>query len=398
VIVSDILYYRWTQWLFNELFKADLAYQKEAEVNFCPSCKTVVADEQVIDGKCERCQSKVERKILKQWFFRITDYADRLLDGHKKIDWSQRVITAQRNWIGKKEGAEITFKIKGVKKEILVFTTRPDTLYGATFLVVAPEYAKENLIKVIPQGQRKVVEEYIQKAFLKGTEETEKEKTGVDTSLVAVNPVNSKEIPIWVSSYVLAGYGSGAIMGVPAHDERDWEFAKKFSLPIVEVIEGGDVEKEAYTGEGKIVNSGEWNARVYPEDYLWILSDIEKRGWGKRAVNYHLRDWLISRQRYWGPPIPLIYCEDCDQKGEGYVVNNQKLLHKDQKDWNPAGWWPDENLPVELPKLSDWKPEGTGKGPLAAHPEFYKTKCPHCGSNAVRETDVSDTFLDSSWY
>ena len=401
VTVSDVDYYRWTQWLFVQLFKSGLAYQKEAEVNFCRSCKTVVADEQVIDGKCERCQSETEKRNLKQWFFRITDYADRLLEGHKQIDWSERVVTAQRNWIGKSEGAEVEFPLKGFSGRIRVFTTRPDTLFGATFLAVSPEYARKNLMEFVSDEKKESVEEYI-KGYINLPKDIEQstEKTGEDTGLKAINPATGEEIPVWVADYVLSGYGSGAIMAVPAHDERDWEFATKFNLPIIEVIAGGEVAKEAYTGDGKIVNSGEWNDKVYPQDYGAILSDIEKKGWGKRETNYHLRDWLISRQRYWGPPIPLVYCEKCAREGKGYLVENKNLLHKDHEDWQAAGWWPveEKDLPVVLPELTDWKPEGNGKGPLASHPEFYETKCPHCGSDSVRETDVSDTFLDSSWY
>jgi len=397
VTVSNPDYYKWTQWIFLNLFKAGLAYLKEAEVNFCPSCKTVVADEQVIDGRCERCDSLVEKKTLKQWFFRITDYAQRLLDRHAKIDWSLRVITAQKNWIGKKEGAEIKFKLGGENKQIRVFTTRPDTLYGTTFLVVAPDYARKNLFEHISDSD---IKEKIASLEKEAIDLRVKDKKGIDTRLFATNPATGKEIPIWVSNYVVSSYGFGAVMGVPAHDERDWEFAKKYSLSIIGVINGGNVQKKAFDGSGEITNSGDWNGKKYPEDFNFILSDIEKRGWGKSMVNFHLRDWLISRQRYWGPPIPLIYCNNCASQEEGYLIKNKKLIHSDNSDWDHFGWWPvsEKDLPVVLPELSDWEPQGEGKGPLAAHPEFYETKCPHCGADAVRETDVSDTFLDSAWY
>ena len=401
VTTSDPLYYRWTQWLFVKLFKAGLAYQKEAEVNFCPSCKTVVADEQVIAGACERCGTEVQRKSLKQWFFRITDYADRLLEGHKKIKWSERVVVAQKNWIGKKEGALIKFSLAGFDFEFEVFTTRPDTLFGVTFMVVSPSFAKKNLVGFLSDNKKKELEKYI-KTNHNIKNDSEKEKTGLDTGLKVKNPANGKEVPLFVSDYVVDDYGTGAVMGVPAHDSRDFEFAKKYGLDIIPVIQADwDFDKAAFDGEGKITNSDSWNGRQYPLDFDFILSDIEKKGWGKRSFSYHLRDWLISRQRYWGPPIPMVYCEACAKNGVSYLnTNDTGVIRKDQSDWDNAGWWPvpEDELPVKLPDLSDWKPEGSGKGPLASHPEFYKVKCPHCGAPAVRETDVSDTFLDSSWY
>jgi len=401
VTVSEPNYYRWTQWLFLKLFEAGLAYQKEAEVNFCPSCKTVVADEQVISGACERCGSQVERKSLKQWFFRITDYAERLLEGHKKIDWSERVVIAQKNWIGRSEGAEIKFKVQDADFEIKVFTTRPDTLFGATFMVVSPSYAKNNLLKFVDEERKSEVESYIRKSEQKSVNDLERDKTGVFLGLLAVNPANDTPMPVFVADYVLDTYGTGAVMGVPAHDERDFEFAQKYHLKVIPVIDSNnDYSKSAYSGEGKIINSGDWDGKKYPDDFKFILDYIKKKGWGEKKVSYHLRDWLISRQRYWGPPIPLVYCESCAKKGLSYFSLNKKLLRKDQSDWNPAGWWPvpEDDLPVLLPNLKNWRPEGSGKGPLAAYPDFYETKCPHCGAKAVRETDVSDTFLDSSWY
>jgi leucyl-tRNA synthetase len=320
-------FYKWTQWLFIQLFEAGLAYRKKAPVNFCPSCKTVLADEQVEEGLCERCSSTVEKKDLEQWFFKITKYADRLLDGLSQIDWAEKVKIAQKQWIGRSEGMIINFD--GIE----VFTTRPETIDGATFLVLSPQHPKVKTFK------SKEVVNYVESSGKKTNEERQKEKTGVFSGEYVVNPITKKEIPVWIADYVLMGYGTGAIMAVPAEDERDREFAQKYKIPI---------EKTTL------------NAK--PE--------------GKKTTNYHLRDWLISRQRYWGPPIPMIDCESCG--------------------WQPV---PEKDLPVLLPFIKDYKPLGTGKSPLENHPEFYKTTCPKCGKkDAKRETDVSDTFLDSSWY
>ena len=401
VTTSDPSYYKWTQWLFIKLYKAGLAYRKEADVNWCPSCKTVLSDEQVIDGECERCQSKVERKKLRQWFFRITDYAERLLENHKKINWTEKVKVAQKEWIGKSKGVTINFKIDGRKESIDVFTTRPDTLYGATFMVISPESVwVEKLTKT---SCVKNVSEYINSVQQKTAEQKKQsiDKKGVFSGSYVVNPGNSKKIPIWISDYVVSGYGSGAVMGVPGHDQRDWDFAKENGIEVSEVIKGGDIKKEAYVESGRIVNSEDWNNLSYPEDLEKIINDIEKKGWGKRTVSYHLRDWLVSRQRYWGPPIPMIFCEECRKNKNGYISQNlDNLLHKDQTDWNSFGWYPveEEELPVKLPYLEDFKPEGNGKGPLEKEKSFYEVKCPYCGSRAKRETDVSDTFVDSSWY
>jgi len=402
VTTSNPDYYKWTQWVFTEMFKAGLAYRKKAEVNWCPSCKTVLADEQVIGGKCERCGTEVEIRPLEQWFFRITDYAEKLLRNLKKIDWSERVVTAQRNWIGRKEGVVVKFKVKNSKKEMEVFTTRPDTLYGATFMVVSPE---SELVKdFVTDKYRESISKYIKEYTLRkkpSQNMEEKEKTGVFTGSYVINPVNGKEIPVWVADYVLVGYGTGAVMGVPAHDQRDWEFAKKYDLSIVEVILGGNVKKEAYDGPGKIINSGDWNGLKAPDSLGKIISSLEKSGIGKKKVNYHLRDWLVSRQRYWGTPIPMIYCEPCAKKG---VTFKNKVENKNKKheggEWNPAGWFPvpEKDLPLKLPYLKDYKPKGDGSGPLAKYPGFYEVKCPVCGGKARLETDVCDTFVDSSWY
>ena len=413
VTVSEPDYYRFTQWLFLQLFKAGLVMQKKAPVNWCPSCKTVIADEQVIAGKCERCKAEVKIKRLKQWFFRITAYADRLLEGHKKIDWSKRVVKAQKDWIGKSEGAEIKFEIQSVSSRtnffIPVFTTRPDTLYGASFLVLSPESAWVK--KLMTKTHKEKLSKYIKECQIKYRtyqDQPKQTKSGVFTGAYGLNPATGKKIPIFVSDYVVSEYGSGAIMGVPAHDQRDFDFAKKFKLPIIKVIKGGDVQKGAYAGKGEIINSADWNGLTYPKNIKKIISDIEKKGWGRRAKQYHLRDWLISRQRYWGPPIPLIFCPVCAQEGRSWfnsedskkwvssfksmfkkkIIENWKLGVGNSADWSAAGWWPvpEKDLPVKLPYLTDWQPEGKGKGPLANHPEFYKVKCPFCKSPAKRET------------
>ena len=367
-------YYKWTQWLFLQMYKKGLAYRRKAAVNWCPSCLTVLADEQVIAGECERCGATVIQKELEQWFFKITDYVDKLLSNLETIDWSPKVKIAQRNWIGKSEGTLITFD------DLEVFTTRPDTLFGATFVVISPEHPL--LSKFIKPGKEKEVEQYAQEAAKKSELERKenKEKTGIFTGSYVTNPINKEKIPVWVADYVLAGYGTGAIMAVPAHDQRDFEFAKKFGIEIKKVIEGGSPreagkEVEAFTGEGKMINSGEYNGLSSSEAREKISDYIEKDKLGKRQSQYHLRDWLISRQRYWGPPIPIIYCDKC-----GIV---------------PV---PEKDLPVELPYVADFRPKGKGQSPLASEANFYNVKCSKCGGDAKRETDVSDTFLDSAWY
>jgi len=398
VTASDVDYYRWTQWIAVQIFKAGLVANRQSLVNWCPTCKTVIADEQVEAGVCERCKTPVEKKNFKQWFFRITEYADKLLEGHKNIDWPNKIIATQKNWIGKSKGLAIKFKLDGSKEELRVFTTRPDTLWGATFLVVSSDSSIVG--KITTKNQRQTISKYIdstQKKIKEG--EFEKEKSGVFSGSYAINPANNKKIPIWIADYVLSSYGSGAIMGVPAHDSRDWEFAKKYDLEIYQVVSGGDIKKGAYVGKGKIINSGSWDGKIYPDDLEYIQKDLIDKGWAEKKTLYHLRDWLISRQRYWGAPIPYIFCPNCAKKGESYfTLHKDRLLKKDQDDWDHAGWYPEENLPVELPELPDYQPTGSGKGPLANHPEFYETICPHCGGKAIRETDVCDTFVDSSWY
>ncbi len=373
-------YYKWNQWLFLQMYKKGLAYRKNAPVNWCPSCQTVLANEQVQpDGTCERCGTPVVKKNLTQWFLKITDYADELLEGLEKIDWPEKTKLMQRNWIGKSTGTEIQFKIDGTDKTFTVFTTRPDTLFGVTYVVLAPEH---ELVQEITTADRKEeVEKYID--AVKNLSEIErtstaKEKTGTFTGAYAINPVNNEKVPIWIADYVLASYGTGAVMAVPAHDERDFEFATKFNLPIRKVIlqdgtKPEDELKEAFTEVGTMINSGQFDGLRSDEGIQKITDYLESIGVGKRKVNYRLRDWLISRQRYWGTPIPIVYCEKC---GEVPV--------------------PEDQLPVELPYEVDFKP--SGESPLARNEKFLNTTCPVCGGPAKRDPDTMDTFVDSSWY
>jgi len=585
----DPEYYRWTQWIFVQLFKSGLAYKKNSPVNFCPSCKTVLSDEQVIDGQCERCGSLVEKRDLEQWFFKITQYAERLLENIKDLQWTEKVKLAQRNWIGKKEGINITYKIDGISENVTIFTTRPDTNFGATFIALAPEH---NLVSKILEGKitispqiAKKIRAYVVSAKSKSEIDRQaegKEKSGVFTGLYASNPLTGYQMPIWISDFVLGGFGTGALVGVPGHDKRDFEFATKFGLEIIRVVVGKDGDSSPITkieqvqeDEGTMINSGFLNDLDIHKATKKIMDYIEKEGYGKREVTYHLRDWLISRQRYWGPPIPMIYCLECskrkpkvlvihgiganskdnwfpwfklavEQKGYEVIIpdlpnsktptiaewigalkklnitKNDKLTivahsmgaptaiefirksnlyvnklilvaptgkEQSKKNWDTLrqyprakeviqtfnkanndinniehlidktviyisgndpyipqsvtksyeplhplvktcknrghfnshagnydfpeildefpeiemhnlGWYPvpEDELPVKLPYIKNFKPLGTGKAPLANHPEFYDVTCPHCGGKAIRETDVSDTFLDSSWY
>ena len=378
-------YYKWTQWLFLQLLKQGLAYKKQAAVNWCPKDKTVLANEQVIGGACERCGTPVEQRLLEQWFFRISNYAPRLLENLDHIDWSETTKTAQRNWIGRSEGAELAFEthdVKGNECEIRVFTTRPDTIYGATYMVLAPEHPLvESLTK---PKQKKQVERYRESTEKQDivTRKTSTDKTGVFTGSYAINPATEKEIPIWISDYVLMEYGTGAIMGVPGHDERDFEFATKFELPIVRVVCGEREDAhtplhKAFTEceSGTLVNSGVFDGFQVEAAKKAIVELLAKGGSAKPVVHYRLHDWCISRQRYWGPPIPIIYCESC-----GTV---------------PV---PEKDLPVLLPFIEDFKPDDSGVSPLARHEEWYRVECPKCGKPGRRETDVSDNFLDNSWY
>ncbi|MCL6610831.1 MAG: leucine--tRNA ligase [Peptococcaceae bacterium] len=375
-------YYRWTQWLFLQLYKHGLAYKKKAAVNWCPSCATVLANEQVKEGTCERCKTGVEKRELDQWFFRITAYADRLLEDLKLLrGWPEKVRIMQENWIGRSEGAEISFPVEGSDDAITVFTTRPDTIFGVTYMVLAPEHPLvEKLIRDKSQAEeiRRFVRKVRNLSEIERTS-TEAEKIGHFTGAYCVNPLNGERVPILVANYVLLEYGTGCVMGVPAHDQRDFEFARKYGLPVRVVIQPGgppldpDTMTEAYTGEGVMVNSGKFNGLPNREGIKAVTAYCEERGIGKGVVNFRLRDWLISRQRYWGAPIPMIYCDRC-----GIV---------------PV---PEEDLPVELPMNVEFKP--TGRSPLAECPEFVNTACPQCGGAARRETDTMDTFMCSSFY
>ncbi|HUC90369.1 MAG TPA: leucine--tRNA ligase [Patescibacteria group bacterium] len=374
---SDPEYYRWTQWLFLLLHKRGLAYQKESLQWWCPIDKTVLANEQVENGQCWRCGSQVEKKALKQWFFKITEYADRLVKDLDDVNWSDALKNMQRNWIGRSKGAEVDFRVANSDQIIKVFTTRPDTLFGATFMVVAPE--NPIVKKIVTEEQAQEVGDYIKQSQAKSDverQETKREKTGVFTGAYAINPVNGQRIPVWIADYVLFGYGTGAIMAVPAHDERDHDFAKTFNLDIKPVIEIADKNSELpYHGEGVMINSGPYNNMRTEEVREKIVADLEEKGVGKERVNYKIRDWLISRQRYWGAPIPMVHCPRC-----GTV---------------PV---PEDQLPVKLPEMTSFEPSGDGRSPLARVPEFVNTVCPKCGGPAERETDTMDGFACSSWY
>lgn len=369
-------YYKWTQWIFTKLYESGLAYKKEAPVNWCDSCKTVLANEQVIDCKCERCGTVVERKKLAQWFFKITDYAEELLQGLEDLDWPESTKKVQTNWIGKSYGSEITFKGEKGDFEFNVFTTRPDTVNGVTYVVIAPE--SKLVQQITTKEQQEVVNNYIQET-LKLNEidrlSTEREKTGVFTGAYAINPINNEKIPIWIADYVLEDYGTGAVMAVPAHDERDYKFAIKYKLPIKEVIESKDGAKHElpYTEYGKLINSGIYDGLTTEEAKQKITEELAKKGRGKGCVNYRLKDWLISRQRYWGAPIPIIYCDKC-----GTVAV------------------PEKDLPVLLPYDVEFRPDGVS--PLKKSKEFMECTCPKCGGKATREADTLDTFVCSSWY
>ncbi len=391
VNTSDPEYYRWTQWIFIQLFKAGLAERKEAPVNWCPSCMTVLANEQVIAGLCERCDTAVEQRHIAQWFFRITDYTQRLLDNLKTIDWSESTLKAQENWIGRSEGATLRFPVLPPQHGdpepgddtpvISVFTTRPDTVFGATYMVLAPEHPLAEAITA--PARRAEVEAYrgaAAKLDMVARQKADNTKTGVFTGTMCLNPATGEPIPVWIADYVLIEYGTGAIMAVPGHDQRDFEFAQLFDLPIPRVVAGpGDVADtplvEAYAGEGTLVNSGRFDSLPSQEGARAIVDWLEEKGLAEAQINYRLHDWCISRQRYWGPPIPIIYCDECGPL--------------------PV---PEEDLPVVLPRLEDFKPDDSGVSPLARVEEWYKTECPQCDREARRETDVSDTFLDSSWY
>ncbi|MBD0289933.1 MAG: leucine--tRNA ligase, partial [Thermoleophilia bacterium] len=374
-------YYRWTQWLFLRFFERGLAYRKEAPVKWCPNDQTVLANEQVVDGRCERCGAEVEARSLEQWFFRITAYADALLDDMALLEsWPERVLTMQRNWIGRSEGAEVAFRLAHEDVDIPVYTTRPDTLFGATFFVLAPEHPLVERLAAETE-QEGEVREYVRRAAARSAvEREEKEKDGVFTGRFVVNPATEEPIPIWVADYVLMEYGTGAIMGVPAHDERDFAFAKRYGLPVRPVVHPAEGETDveegafvAHSSDERLVNSGPFSGLPAPEGKRAIVEWLAGEARATFAVGYRLRDWLLSRQRYWGCPIPVVHCDRC-----GIV---------------PV---PDEELPVLLPEVDEYLPRG--RSPLAAAEEWVRTACPACGGAARRETDTMDTFVDSSWY
>jgi leucyl-tRNA synthetase len=383
---TDPDYYKWTQWLFIQLYKAGKAYKKRGAVNWCPECKTVLANEQVINGYCERHpETRVEQRLLEQWFFRISDYAPRLLDNLDRLDWSESTRLAQRNWLGRSEGAQVIFVARDVAGQPLpieVFTTRPDTIFGATYLVLAPEHPA--VAQLTTPGHQAGVQAYLDRTAKMDlvTRKTVKEKTGEFTGAYATNPATGRAIPVWIADDVLMEYGTGAIMAVPGHDERDFEFAARYALGVVRVVAGPDGTADAPLAEaftdnvaGRLVNSGEFDGLPVPEAIKAVTAWLERKGVGRARVNFRIHDWCISRQRYWGPPIPMIYCDSC-----GPV---------------PV---PEKDLPVLLPHIEDFRPDDSGVSPLARHEEWYYVACPTCGARGRRETDVSDTFLDSSWY
>ncbi len=376
---TDPEYYKWTQWQFLQFFKKGMAYKAKKNINWCPKCKTGLSNEDSSGGVCERCGTQVEQREKEQWMLRMSDYAEDLIEGLKDTDFQERTKLAQINWIGKSVGAEVDFKLKQVNEKLTVYTTRPDTLFGVTFMVVAPEHPYIDLYSGLIQNMNEVID-YRERANKKTEfERTQlvKDKTGVKLEgLSAINPVNGKEIPIYISDYVMMNYGTGAIMAVPAHDQRDYDFAKKFGIDIIEVIQGGDISKEAYTEDGIMINSDFLNGMDNKKDSISkMISYLEEKGLGRKKTNYKLQDWIFTRQRFWGEPIPLIYCDDC-----GWVAV------------------PDEDLPVLLPNVAEYEPTDDGESPLARIPEFVNTTCPHCGKPARRETDTMPNWAGSSWY
>ena len=380
VNTTDPHYFKWTQWIFLKLFEKGLAYKAEMPINWCPRCKIGLANEEVVDGACERCGNETEVRVKNQWMLKITAYAERLIEDLDLVDYIERVKIQQRNWIGRSEGADVTFKLKDTAEELVVFTTRPDTLFGATYMVISPEHP------ILAKLQDRITNmdeiEAYQREARKKTEferaELNQDKTGVPVKgVTAINPVNNEEIPVWISDYVLMSYGTGAIMAVPGHDQRDWEFAKEFDLPIIEVVQGGDVTQEAYTDtqSGIMVNSGFLNGLEVAEAQKKIIAWLEEKGLGTPKVNYKLRDWVFSRQRYWGEPIPLVHCKECG--------------------WVPV---PEEELPVRLPQVANYEPTDTGESPLANIRHWVETSCPKCGGPAERETDTMPQWAGSSWY
>jgi len=415
-------YYKWTQWIFIQMFKYGLAERKKSFVNWCPSCKTVLSDEQVepVGGVnvCERCKTEVIREKTEQWFFKISNYAERLLDYHN-TNWPETTKQMETNWIGKSKGIEIEYEVEGTSEKLVCFTTRPDTNFGATFIVLAPEHPQ--IEQITSKEHKKSVSNYIAKVLKKTEQERkidDKSKTGVFAGSYAINRLNGNKLPIYVSDFVLMDVGTGAVVGVPGHDLRDFEFAKAMKLPIIRVVVGSDGDKSEISKKkqvqeefGIMINSEFLDGMDIHRAAVKIMDYMEEKGWGKRRTTYKLRDWCISRQRYWGPPIPMIYCENCSKRGESWftteeakkITKGSKLLTEGKRlelATEMKGWYPvsQEDLPVELPFLQDYQPKGKGKSPLASIEKFYKTTCPRCNQPAIRETDVSDTFLDSAWY
>ncbi|MFA6518281.1 MAG: leucine--tRNA ligase [Candidatus Shapirobacteria bacterium] len=412
VNTTDPDYYKWTQWIFIKLFEKGLAYKQEMPINWCPSCKIGLANEEVIDNKCERCGAEVSRRNISQWVVKITDYADRLIDGLKETDFIEKVKQAQINWIGRSQGARIKFQVKSLSslssvRKLEVFTTRADTLWGVTFMVISPEHpfvASLLKSKVIKLESLKAVEDYVNQARKKSDlerAELQKEKTGVFTGVYVVNPANGKEIPLYVADYVLMGYGTGVVMGVPAHDQRDWDFAKKYNLEVIPVIEDGghDYVKEAMVSvdKGKMINSGFATGMEVKEAINKVNEWVEKEGIGERTNMYHLRDWIFSRQHYWGEPIPMIFCESCakNQNLESRIKNQEENRKKINAGWYPV---PEEQLPIKLPEVEAYEPTDTGESPLAKMTDWVKTTCPKCGGEAKRETDTMPNWAGSDWY
>lgn len=407
---TDPAYYKWTQWIFLQLFKKGLAYKQEIPVNWCPSCKTNLANEEVIDGKCERCGAETERRRQSQWILKITEYADRLLEDLKTVNFREDIAAQQINWIGKKEGINIHYPIEGTDKEIEVFTTRPDTNFGATFVVIAPEHAfvQEILNSKSEIPNKSEIQKYVSEALGKSERERqmeEKKKTGVFTGFYAINHLTGYKMPIWISDFVLAGFGTGAVVGVPGHDKRDFEFAQFAKLPVIRVVVGKDGDASEITKieqvqeeEGTMVNSGFLDGLDIHEATKKVMDYIEEKGWGKKTATYHLRDWVFSRQHYWGEPIPMIFCENCAKtsppapllaSGEG---NKNSVINRG---WVPV---PEEQLPVVLPELEKYQPTGTGESPLAQVTDWVNVTCPKCGGAAKRETDTMPNWAGSSWY
>ena len=380
IYTTDPSYYKWTQWIFLQLFKKGLAYKSEMPINWCTSCKVGLANEEVVNGVCERCGAPVIRKMQSQWMLKITDYAEKLIEGLDHVDYIEKVKVSQKNWIGRSEGAEVNFKLSGKDEALTVYTTRPDTLFGATYMVISPEHPMIDKYKDEISNYDEILAYRAQAARKSDFERTElaKDKTGACVKgITAVNPVNGKEIPIWVSDYVLMSYGTGAIMAVPAHDDRDWDFAKKFGLPIIEVVAGGDVQNAAFTdvATGKLCNSGFLDGMEVKDAKKAIIEWLEEKGIGHKKVNYKLRDWVFSRQRYWGEPIPIVKCPCC-----GYVPIDES------------------ELPLKLPEVDSYMPTDTGESPLAAMRDWVETTCPKCGGKAERETDTMPQWAGSSWY